>query len=114
MLSGVWCLLSGRRLGCRANQEEETGRSLLGADVAHRGRSEKDAAHRPQHVLARRPGAHQPGQDQILPGTPQAPPAAQLLSFTVVPNDTERLYCRETLTKRCESSCRTTFICKER
>lgn len=66
----VCCVfLSGRRLGCRTYKEEETGRSILGADVTHCGRSEKDAPHWPQHVLPRRSGAYQLGQDQILFGS---------------------------------------------
>ena len=62
--------LSGRGLGRRAHQEEETGGSLLCADVANCGRLEKDASHRPQHVHAGRPGAHLPGQDTLQSGKP--------------------------------------------
>lgn len=40
--------------------------------------------------------------------------AVKLLSLTVARNETKHLCCRETLMKRCESSCRTTFICKAR
>lgn len=58
----VWGLRTG------AHQEEAAGGSLLCADVPHRGSLEEAAAHRPQHVLASRPGTHQPRQDQILTG----------------------------------------------
>lgn len=58
----VWRLRAG------AHQEEAARRSLLRADLPHRGSLEEAAPHRPQHVLASRPGAHQPRQDQILTG----------------------------------------------
>lgn len=58
----VWGLRAG------AHQEEAAGGSLLGADLPHRRSLEEAAAHRPQHVLSSRPGAHQPRQDQILTG----------------------------------------------
>lgn len=58
----VWRLRAG------AQPEEAERRSILGADLSHRGRVEEAAPHRPQHVLSCRPGAHQSCQDQILTG----------------------------------------------
>lgn len=68
----LFCLssfFSGWRIRCWTHKEEETGRPVLCADVTYCGCLEKDAPHRPQHVLSRRSGAHQLGQDQIFFGT---------------------------------------------
>lgn len=46
-----------------AEEDEAEGRPLLCADFAHRGRPEAAAAHRAEHLCARRPGAHRPGQE---------------------------------------------------
>lgn len=62
-LSLVWRLRAG------AYQEEAAGGSLLCADLPYRCSAKEAASHRPQYVLPRRPGAHQPCQDQILTGT---------------------------------------------
>lgn len=69
ILFALLCLFPGWRLGCRTYKEEETGRSLLCADVTYRGCLEKDAPHRPQHVLSCRSGTYQLGQDQIFFGS---------------------------------------------
>lgn len=69
MCFDLLCPSSGRRLGHRADKEKEARGSVLGADLADCGGAEKDAAHRPEHVLSCRPGAHQHREDQIFSGS---------------------------------------------
>lgn len=75
---GAWagaepCVPTVRWLGPGAHQEEAPWGPVLRADVADRGHAEEDAAHRPEHVRAHRPGPHHAGQDPLRPGACPAP-----------------------------------------
>lgn len=66
--SQLICFLSvvGRRPG--KETQAASWRVLLHPDLPDRGRPEEDAAHRPQHVHPRRPGAHLRRQDTLQSG----------------------------------------------
>ena len=59
------------RAGPGAQAQEAAGGVLLHPDLADRGGPEEDAAHRPEHVHPRGPGAYLAGQDPLPPGEPR-------------------------------------------